>query len=245
MRKIDIEAERQFENMKTTSGNVREDQSKFYWATRLEINEHLLTTCSTIKNKSVLEIGCSSGEDAKSYAQYACHYIGVDISDEAINKALQRDLPNCEFLCADGHVLPVDDATIDCVIVNSLLHHLDLKLTFSEIARVLKPNGKLIYREPLGTNPLFNLYRVLTPGARTKDEAPFSFSDLKLLRCNFATEPRYFGFLSLISAYLKWEFLRIILTNCDRWIAKTPLRYLFWQIAGVGTSKKTSEKHVS
>ena len=47
------------------------------------------------------------------------------------------------------------DENFDCVVVNSLLHHLDLLKSFKrEIHRVLK-NGILIFREPLGTKSFF------------------------------------------------------------------------------------------
>ena len=42
----------------------------------------------------------------------------------------------------------------------------------NEISRILKPNGKLLFIEPLGTNPLINFYRKLTPKSRSKDEHP-------------------------------------------------------------------------
>ena len=43
-----------------------------------------------------------------------------------------------------------------------------------EIFRILKSNGTLIFIEPLGTNPIINLYRKLTPKSRSKDEHPFT-----------------------------------------------------------------------
>ena len=54
-------------------------------------------------------------------------YWGIDISDEAIKKAKNLKLKNAEFLCIDGHKIPKKDEEFDCVVVNSLLHHLDLK----------------------------------------------------------------------------------------------------------------------
>ena len=56
----------------------------------------------------------------------------------------------------------------DFVIVNGLLHHLDLLTTLKEIHRV---QMILIFREPLGTNPLFQIYRKFTTklGLKMKD----------------------------------------------------------------------------
>ena len=49
-------------------------------------------------------------------------------------------------MCVDGHNIPKKDAEFDCVLVNSLLHHLDLKESLQEIHRVLNENG-IVYAE--------------------------------------------------------------------------------------------------
>ncbi len=242
MRKIDLKAEQTFENLKVSGNSPRKAQGKFYWATDLEKNRHDQKSLSVIAGKTVLEIGCSSGVMAAKYSQRASHVTGVDISDEGIEKARQRDIPNARFECCDAHALPFGDNSFDVVIVNSLLHHLDLKASFEEISRVLNAQGVLIYREPLGTNPLFQLYRSLTPASRTEDERPFTFADLRLFRQYFnLVDMRWFGFFSLASAFHQKEWLREKTTALDHLLSKTPLRYFFWQISGVARkSNKTS-----
>jgi len=42
------------------------------------------------------------------------------------------------------------DDYFDIVCGGAILHHLDLNKALSEIARVLKPDGKAIFVEPLG-----------------------------------------------------------------------------------------------
>tara|TARA_B100000767_G_C19758855_1_gene534219 strand:+ start:851 stop:1579 length:729 start_codon:yes stop_codon:yes gene_type:complete len=239
MRKIDLEAERIFENRKALGDDVRASQNKFYWATDLDTEAHKEETFKVIKNKNILEIGCASGYDAANYTEYANSYLGLDISDEAINNCKALELKNAEFICVDGHILPVGDQTLDYVIVTSLLHHLDIKKTFSEIARVLKHDGSLIFLEPLGTNPLFQIYRFLTPKARTVDERPFTFGDLSLMQSYFVfKEVRWFGFLNILSAYIRIEGIRKLLTSIDRVLSKTFLKYFFWQFSGVAKKLK-------
>lgn len=238
MRKIDLEAEREFENRKALGEDLRGKQKKFYWAIESALAQHNDAVLSEIKDKYVLEIGCASGYDAVNYSKFAKFYVGVDISDEAINVARMRTLPNSEFICVDGHKIPKGDQEFDCVIVNSLLHHLDLRVTFDEIYRILKEDGVLIFREPLGTNPLFNLYRAFTPGSRTVDERPFTFSDLRLMNSYFSFEHvQWFGFLNILSAFLKVRSVRDILSSIDRILSVTPVRYLFWQFSGVAKKK--------
>ena len=41
---------------------------------------------------------------------------------------------------------------------------------------------ELIFIEPLGTNPLINLYRKFTPTSRSDDEHPLTFEDIKYFK---------------------------------------------------------------
>ena len=240
MRRIDLEAEREFENLKTNDGMVRNAQSKFYWATDLDTQFHIDLTNEKISGKNVLEIGCSTGRDAEIYSQHCNKYYGIDISDQAIDVATSKELKNCVFECVDGHTLPFSDSSIDCVIVNSLLHHLDLATSLREINRVLVDGGVLLFREPLGTNPVFEFYRFLTPRARTVDERPFTFADLATMDKYFELQNgvRWFGFTNIISAYIKSNHLRAFLTRLDQLFARTQLRYLFWQFSGSALVRK-------
>ena len=191
------------------------------------------------KIKNILEIGCASGYDAVKYCEYANSYIGIDISNEAISKCNNLNIINANFYCTDGHVLPIEDSSVDCVIVNSLLHHMDLPKTFSQVQRVLKSDGVLIFREPLGINPLFQIYRLLSPSARTDDERPFNLKDLRLMNSFFELKTvQWYGFTNISSAFLKSNLLRSLLTNIDNILSKTPIKYFFWQFSGIAKVKK-------
>ena len=233
-RNIDIEKEREYENsLMQSDGLARRSQEKYYWATAPYIDDFNEKTSKAIIGKKVLEIGCSDGYYADLYTQTAEFVTGIDLSDEGIRLAKERNLKNADFHVVDAHKLPFDDSSYDIVIVNSLLHHLDLSIALKEIDRVLTNNGILLAREPLGTNPLFSLYRFLTPKSRTPDERPFTFSDLQLLKKYFEFKSvEYFGFLSVFSAFLKLDIVRNVLAKIDFVFSLTPIKYLFWQFAG-------------
>ena len=238
MRKIDLKNEQKFQNNKVSSSMVRSSQSKYYEATVLPRNQHRENTYKAIVDLAVLEVGCSDGTMAIDYTRFCKSFIGVDISDQAIHKASGLNLKGAEFICTDAHKLPFDDETFDVVIVNSLLHHLDLEVSLKEISRVLVKNGKLMFLEPLGTNPAFQCYRYFTPDARTIDERPFKFKDLALLKKYFKLKQiNWFGFLVIVSAFSNNKKLRDILTIIDMYLSRTPLKYFFWQICGVATKK--------
>ena len=232
-RKIDLEEERKFENNNVLGSKQRSKQEKFFWAVSpkmLEYNEYVF---NKIKNKNVLEIGCSNGESVKRYAKYCNKIIGVDLSDEGIKYAKKLKIQNAEFYSADAHMLPFDDQSFDVVIVNAILHHLDLERAFEQIYRVLRKDGKLYAREPLGTNFLISIYRWLTPNSRTKDEKPFTFDDIALMKKFFIfNEVKFIGFFCLISSFTGIKTFRNLLIRIDDIFSKTPLKYFYWQISG-------------
>ncbi len=238
MRKIDLNQERVFENEKQINTNIRNSQKKFYWAVQIPTDKHNNNSCKKIKGKNVLEIGCSKGDFANIYTKFCKTYLGLDISDEAIKIAKSLNLSNAKFICTDAHKLPVESNSIDFVIVNGLLHHLDLSKSLREIHRVINKDGYLIFREPLGTNPFFMLYRKLTPSARTPDEKPFDFNDINILKSYFYIDDlQYFGFFNVFSAYIRLKFIRKILTFFDYCLSKTPLKFFFWQFCGFAKKK--------
>ena len=230
MRKIDLHKERVFENKKQTNKHVRKNQKKFYWATEIPNRKHNLKTYKKISGKEILEIGCSNGSAASIYTKYCKSYVGLDISDEAIKNTKTLKLKNAKFILVDAHNIPIEDTSFDFVIVNGLLHHLDLKKSLQEIHRVRRKDGYLIFREPLGTKPFFQIYRILPPNPRTSDEKPFQLKEIDILENFFYLEDiKYLGFLNIISAFIRYLFLRKLLTNIDYYLSKTFLRFYFWQ----------------
>jgi ubiquinone/menaquinone biosynthesis C-methylase UbiE len=55
------------------------------------------------------------------------------------------------------------DNSFDLICGSSILHHLNLDKACAEIRRILRPDGGAVFIEPLGHNPLINMFRKLTP----------------------------------------------------------------------------------
>ncbi|HVG18858.1 MAG TPA: methyltransferase domain-containing protein, partial [Blastocatellia bacterium] len=107
---------------------------------------------------------------------------------------------NATFRTMDAEAMDFDDESFDLICGMGILHHLDLHKSLSEIARTLRPGGQAIFIEPLGHNPLINLYRKLTPGLRTEDEHPLLIKDLESMESYFhKIEPHYFHFNSIMA----------------------------------------------
>ena len=132
----------------------------------------------------VLEYGCGPGSHSYFVAEHgADNVVGIDISpvgiDKAAAEAKKRGLENISFRVMDAERLEFADNSFDLICGSAILHHLDLERAYAELSRVLRPTGSALFVEPLGHNPVINLYRNLTPSLRTVDEHPLLFRDLK------------------------------------------------------------------
>ena len=80
------------------------------------------------------------------------------------------------------------------------MHHLDIKKSLNTFSNLLSANGQLLMWEPMGENPFINLFRALTPNARTEDEHPLTFDDLDYIKTVFPnTRTELHSLLSLLN----------------------------------------------
>lgn len=154
--------------------------------------------------KRVLEYGCGPGSCGFQLARRGARVTGIDISDAAItratDKARREGLAEAVFLPMNAEALEFPADAFDLVCGIAILHHLDLDLASAELARVLRPGGRAVFIEPLGHNPLINLYRRWTPNLRTVDEHPLMMSDIAAAEARFAgVRVRYFHLFSLLA----------------------------------------------
>jgi len=148
---------------------------KFYSITRKSntfVNDWLLEYC---KGKKVLDYCCGNGDHSIFLAQHGADAVGIDISPVSIENCKVRAekegvSEHADFYVMDAEATEFPDNTFDVVTCLGVLHHLDTDKAFREIARILKPDGKVICNEPLAYNPVFQLYRRMTPHLRTEWE---------------------------------------------------------------------------
>jgi ubiquinone/menaquinone biosynthesis C-methylase UbiE len=181
--------ERAFHNV-AFAGDVREPAQRFWVANQGLDERYTSTVFAEGAGRDVLEYGCGQGGIAVRLADRAAHVTGIDISDVAVEQARGRASASgvaerATFTTMDAENLSFDDASFDLVCGNGILHHLDVDRALGQIARVLRPGGLAVFSEPLGHNPLINLYRRRTPEMRTIDEHPLLLRDIELARRHF------------------------------------------------------------
>ena len=132
------------------------------------------------RGKDVLEIGCGMGFDSVTLASLGYHVRAIDISPTSIDRArrlasLVQVTNHCSF-----EVVDLNDSTIsgsyDMIFGRAVLHHLTvrpLQETLSILRSTLNDDGRMLFVEPLDSNPVVQLNRkVLDVEERTPTEKP-------------------------------------------------------------------------
>lgn len=198
---VRLEREREFHNARFEHGD-REAQLKYYDAIADCFRDYWGRVDTLAAGADILEYGCAYGDNALRLAPSARSATGIDISDVAIEKgrqrAQQKGLDNVRLEAMNAEAMTFPDDSFDLVFGSGIIHHLDIDRAFAEIARVLRPGGRAVFVEPLGLNPAIELYRRLTPSARTPDEHPLLRGDFRRFEAAFRTTTcRFYGLTTL------------------------------------------------
>ncbi len=98
---------------------------------------------------TVLDLGSGTGRFTSLLAETFCgEAIGVEPSDQMRRIAVERtNHPRVRFLPGKAEAVPLDDQSVDIVLMFLSLHHVrDRAAAAAEIARVLRPGGRLFVR---------------------------------------------------------------------------------------------------
>jgi len=219
-----IQREIEFHDNRFEDDRLRKEKvSKFYQTTRKVIERFwdIIEMYPTVGTK-ILECGSGSDCMALELAKRGYDVTAIDISQVAVDITRERakqdgTISNLEVLQMNVENQVFPDATFDLVIGESILHHLDLDGSLAEISRVLKADGRAIFKEPLGHNWLINFYRNRTPTLRSEDEHPLLMGDIREMERHFdAIHINYYGLTTIAAAALANKSgFENILTFCE------------------------------
>ena len=152
-----------------------------------DAGDRILSSLGDIKGKRICELGCGIGEFTAELVSKGAYVCAVDISGGAVKSARERiPIEQADIQQANAASLPYPIAFFDVVVGQNIIHHVDIDRVSTEICRVLKVGGRAVFIEPLAHNPIFNLYRKLTPSIRTPNERPLSYHEIRRMGAYFS-----------------------------------------------------------
>ena len=124
--------------------------------------ELLLNLLSSVAGKTLLDIGCGDGAFTTELARRGALATGLDVDPAMLAAARQRSRQEAlplQLVEGRAEALPFQDGTFDVALaVTSLCFVQDTRRAISEMARILRPGGRLIIGE-LGRRSLWAVQR--------------------------------------------------------------------------------------
>ena len=160
-----------------------------------------------MNKKKILDYCCGIGINSVNFSKYGAEVTGIDISENSINKAKKKfkllNLSNYTLKNMDAHNLQFENNSFDFIFSYKSLLYLDLEISFKELNRVLKKDGKLIILENISDNLIFKYYRFIKHKLQkkkfTKELNKIYTKDLNIFSKYFiCVEKKYFDFFSVL-----------------------------------------------
>jgi ubiquinone/menaquinone biosynthesis C-methylase UbiE len=163
-----------------------------------------------VRGKTVLDLGCGTGENTVVLVTRGARVIGIDISPDLIaiaRKRLSDANLDASLTIGDAYHTGLPDESVDVVFCMALIHHLDIRLVRDEMRRVLRRGGIVILKEPIRFSALYGRLRKLLPAREVVSECehPLTQEELATMTQSFTVEgTRYFRlpFVPLVSRLL-------------------------------------------
>ncbi len=95
----------------------------------------------------IVDLGTGTGSLARGFALKGCKVIGIDPDPRMLEQARTIDAERCakvEYLKASAEITSLDSSSVDVVTAGQCWHWFDRPRAVSEVARILKPGGRLL-----------------------------------------------------------------------------------------------------
>jgi SAM-dependent methyltransferase len=176
-----------------------------------------------LQGKSILDVGCGNGRLSFWFAEHGAYVCGIDISPQAISKAItirrKNNLNRLDFLLYDGLSFPFRNGSFDMVNMAEVLPAIEkIGLTervISEMIRVCKAGGLILVIGLIKNYPE-DEYRKIVPEDRLVHLFETNGAKLVLSRGIYVDRVRfYFHYLSHFK--VTWKVLRHFIPVVLKW----------------------------
>ena len=111
------------------------------------VRDEVVRQAQPRSDMQVVDVGCGTGFLAAAFAPLVAEVNCVDASPGMLDQAHERlrGHENVRFHLAEGTSIPLPDGSVDLAVANMYLHHTpDPGLAVREMARILRPGGRLL-----------------------------------------------------------------------------------------------------
>ncbi|MBA3073959.1 MAG: class I SAM-dependent methyltransferase [Anaerolineae bacterium] len=112
-----------------------------------EVRKAAITKARLQSNMIVADVGAGTGFMAAGLAPLVDQIVVVDGSAAMLETAKKNlsSFKNVSYQVSNGHILPIENKSIDVAFANMYLHHCPDPLgAIQEMVRILKPGGRLV-----------------------------------------------------------------------------------------------------
>ena len=134
----------------------------FVWRFGQERRLAMIERYVSLEGRRALDLGCGVGEYVRAFARQGAEAIGLDIELPRLVEARSRSIDGgwtsrqrspkqggTQFLAGAGEALPFANASLDVIVLNEVIEHVDDdRATLREISRVLSPGGRCVIFAP-------------------------------------------------------------------------------------------------
>jgi SAM-dependent methyltransferase len=176
--------------------------------------EYAFYLLGNAQGKTVLDLGCGTGDSIPGLAGRGARVVGIDLSPDLIRLAAARldvhGIRTATLRVGSAYATGLPNASVDVVFCMSLLHHLEIPRAMNEMRRVIRPGGYAIIKEPIRFLPLYDRVRKLFPAHdhSSEYEHPLTKSEFFMMTEGFASSGlRFFRlpFVPLVKRPITWR----------------------------------------
>lgn len=114
------------------------------------LSEKIAEKANIQQKEVVVDLGCGSGFITKTIKDFDISIIAIDQSEKMLQVMRNKfqAFENISYKSGSGTSIPLDDKSVDTVLANMYLHHIEEPIVaFNEIYRILKPGGKFVFAD--------------------------------------------------------------------------------------------------